>query len=316
MAPDPAAGPPVVAPGDEDASPAPRVSVIVPVYDQWDHLLTCLEALALQSIGIAAFEVIVVDNGSRTAPPFQDVAGLSVRWLHEPTPGSYAARNTGIRAARGEVLAFTDADCRPVERWLEEALRMLTGPPQVDLVGGAIALFPEQDDRLTPVEAYELVKAFPQQRYVEVQGFAATANMVLRREVLDRVGMFEERLRSGGDREFGQRASRAGCTWAYAPLAAVRHPARRSFRELHTKLLRVVSGSRDARVIDGLPLLTRQEVLRGLVPPLGAVRRALRDPRLPEPRAKVGYVAAEFYVRYVGTYARVVSALREGSPRS
>lgn len=304
--------------GDRDLDPARvvRVSVIIPVYDQWDHLRACLEALAQQSLGADSFEVLVVDNGSRTTPPFRDVAGLSVRWVEEPLPGSYAARNAGVRAARAELLAFTDADCRPVVRWLEEGLRVLDGPPRVDLVGGAIELFAVSADQLTAVEAYELVKAFPQQRYVEVQGFAATANLMLRRSVLELVGPFEERLRSGGDREFGQRAGRAGCTWAYAPLAVVRHPARRTFHELHTKLRRVVSGSRDSRVIDGLPLLTRDEVLHGLLPPLGAVRRALRDPRLPKTRAKCGYVLAEFYVRYVGTYARVVSALREGSPRS
>nr|WP_269204631.1 glycosyltransferase [Motilibacter deserti] len=294
-----------------------RVSVVVPVFDQWEHLAGCLQALEQQTLGAESFEVLVVDNGSSTPPPpAMPGQRLRLRWLQESRPGSYAARNTGLRAAGADVLAFTDADCRPAPRWLEEGLRALDGPPQVDLVGGSITLFPARPDRLSPVEAYELVKAFPQERYVDQLRFAATANLFARRAVFDSVGEFEERLRSGGDREFGQRAARAGHSWRYAPAAAVRHPARRTFGELGSKLARVVAGSRDARELAGSPLVTVDEVVRGLVPPLGAVRRARADTRLPRPADQAGYVLAEFYVRYVGTWLRLKSRVSGRSPRA
>nr|WP_269205198.1 glycosyltransferase [Motilibacter aurantiacus] len=294
-----------------------RVSVVVPVYDQWEHLAACLRALEEQTLDASCFEVLVVDNGSSTPrPATMPGERLQLRWLSEARPGSYAARNAGLRAARADVLAFTDADCRPVPGWLEEGLLALEGTPPVDLVGGSIALFAAAAGRLSPVEAYELVKAFPQERYVDQLRFAATANLFARRSVFASVGEFEERLRSGGDREFGQRAAAAGHSWRYAPAAAVRHPARRTFGELGAKLARVVAGSRDARELAGRPLVTPDEVLRGLVPPIGAVRRAAVDPRLPRRADQAGYVLAEFYVRYVGTWLRLKSRVSARSPRA
>src|SRR5882672_1210037 len=102
----------------------PFVSVIVPAYEHKDELLRCLAALQNQQYA-GAIEFIVVNNG---APgDLADLAGEFPRvvLIDEPKPGSYAARNAGIARAKGSILAFTDADCRPDPTWIARGVRTL-----------------------------------------------------------------------------------------------------------------------------------------------------------------------------------------------
>ena len=94
------------------------VSVIIPVLNDAPRLRTCLDALESQTFDLP-FEVLVVNNGSSDDPASVLRAFPAARLLHEQQRSSYAARNTGVRQARGEVLAFTDSDCIPAEDWLE-----------------------------------------------------------------------------------------------------------------------------------------------------------------------------------------------------
>jgi hypothetical protein len=84
---------------------------------------------------------------------------------------------------------------------------------------------------------------FDQQNYVERHRYAATANCFFTREALAAAGPFDARLRSGGDREWGQRAARHGVAWSYAARAVVRHPARSDLKELLRKRQRQVGGA-------------------------------------------------------------------------
>jgi hypothetical protein len=114
--------------------------------------------------------------------------------------------------------------------------------------------------------------AFPQERFVREQHFGATANVFTRREVLAKVGWFDAALKSGGDREWGQRVHASGLAVVYAPDVVVLHPARRTFREYEGKIRRVVGGMRDldrdravltARMVPGhLVYITRKAARR------------------------------------------------------
>lgn len=196
------------------------VSVVVPVRDGARQLPACLDALAAQE-GAPAFEVVVVDNGSR-----DDTAALArghelrPRVVTEPRPGSYRARNAGIRAAVGDVVAFTDADCRPRPGWLRAGVHALA---TYDVVGGAV----RQTRGAVPTvwELWDSAHYLDQEALV-VQGFAATANLLTRRGLLDLVGGFDDALLSSGDLDLCRRAGRQGARIGYAATAVVEHPTR------------------------------------------------------------------------------------------
>jgi cellulose synthase/poly-beta-1,6-N-acetylglucosamine synthase-like glycosyltransferase len=219
---------------------APLFSVIVPVYNDEPGLALCLEALSRQSLDATCFEVLVVDNGSARSPGDLVSKYRFARLLKERQPGSYSARNTACRAAAGEFLAFTDADCRPHPDWLRTVLGMFQNDAKLAAVGGGIQV--TLSARPTAAEVFEKVFAFPQHKYVERYGFAATANLIARRSVFEQVGPFDGMLKSSGDRDWGQRLHQAGYRMAYAADALVAHPARASLRDLIRKRRRVVSG--------------------------------------------------------------------------
>src|SRR4051794_36717841 len=218
---------------------APVVSVVVPVRDGARVIGECLDALMAQR-GAPPYEVLVVDNGSTDTTAAAVRAHPSAPTLvTESRPGSYAARNAGIIAAAGSVLAFTDADCTPAPTWLAEAVAALDG---AELAAGRIAMY--RSPRPTVVERYDRAVYLRQEDLVRDHGWAVTANLVVRRSVLDDVGSFDPTLPSGGDREFCLRARAAGHRLVYAPDAVVGHHPRTRIRELWTVNRRIGSGFR------------------------------------------------------------------------
>jgi glycosyltransferase involved in cell wall biosynthesis len=226
------------------------VSVIVPVYDD-PRLAHCLDALARQAYPRDRFEVVVVDNGPAGTVAAAGADFLDVTVIHEPRKGSYAARNLGVGAARGDVLAFTDADCIPVEGWLQAGVDLLLRQGGADVVGGEVTIFPRDEGRVTSAELWECVWGFPQRTFVETKNFAATANLITHRRVFDAVGPFNPDLMSGGDVEWGRRAHRAGKKLVFSPEACVLHPARRHLRDLLRKYRRTCGGHYQLRRLHG-----------------------------------------------------------------
>lgn len=218
----------------EETPAAPQVSVVVPVRDGAAQLPALLDALGAQA-DAPPFEVVVVDNGSRDSTAAiaerHPVVRLVVR---EPRPGSYAARNAGVAAASAPALAFTDADCTPCPTWLAAGTAALQG---AHLVGGAIEQ--RRSARPTVWEVYDRATYLDQAELVTTQRFAATANLFVRREVFDAVGLFDAALRSSGDLEFGHRAAAAGFALAFSPEARVAHQPRSTLAgtwRLHRRL--------------------------------------------------------------------------------
>ena len=233
--------------GAPERTSRPFVAVIVPVYDDAERLTRCLRALEEQTYPADQYQVLVVDNGSS-----EDIAGVCrafprVRCLLEPRPGSYAARNKGIASTDGELLAFTDSDCLPHRDWLERGAAHLQAEPDLGMVGGNVLVFPKDPSRKTAVELYESAFAFPQRQRIEAEHWSVTANLLVRRDVMEAVGPFDAELRSGGDAEWCRRAHAAGHRLAYAEDARVDHPARASLAELRAKARRVAGGARAAR---------------------------------------------------------------------
>lgn len=280
----------------------PRVSVIVPVYNDRDVLSTCLEALAHQTFPACDFEVLVVDNGS--TEPLGDLPARfpEVRFESEPKPGSYAARNRGILCSRGEMIAFTDADCIPRADWIERGVAQLEATPALGLLGGAVNVFPRDPLHMTPTEIYEKGCAIMQDVYIGRFKFAATANVFTFRKVLDDVGWFDAELKSGGDWEWGTRVS-AKYPMAFGNDVVVSHPARHTFRERARKARRIAAGlygMTQRRSSAGHARTFARELLinqpRGL---LLFGRLLLMTPRLDSPRERVIALAVEIGIRTV-----------------
>ncbi|WP_413452151.1 glycosyltransferase [Georgenia phoenicis] len=286
----------------------PRVSVVVPVRDD-PRLSACLDALARQSYPGELIEVVVADNGDDPAVREVVAARPGVRYVAEPAGGSYTARNAAVLVSTGEVLAFTDSDCLPEEGWLEHAVRALT--KGADIVAGRVAVYARDASRPHPVEAYELVHAFPQETYVARSGASVTANMCTTRAAFDAAGPFRSELYSGADVEWAQRANRLGLRTVYCADAVVHHPARDSYSALRTKLRRVIAGRHERDVLDGHDAPAPWPALRSLVPPLGAVRRARAAQQLVGPRARAAFLVGEVYHRYVAAWVTTELAVRD-----
>ncbi|RBP04168.1 glycosyl transferase family 2 [Roseiarcus fermentans] len=220
-------------PSSEAPAPSttPAVSVIVPHYNDIENLKICLDLLDRQTFPRETFEIVVADNNSRCGlAAVATVCGARARAVAAPVQGAGEARNAAVAASRGAVLAFIDSDCRPEPDWLARGVEALE---QADVVGGPVIVEVEDPAHPTPVEAFELAFSFDTRRYVVDHHYCVTANMFTPREVFDRVGPFRGRVAE--DVDWGWRATRLGFTLAYAPQAAIHHPARRTWDELIRK---------------------------------------------------------------------------------
>lgn len=232
--------------------------MIVPVRDDRRGVETLLAALAEQTLAVECFEVIVVDDGS--ADGSAEVARRAgARVLRTPGGGgSYAARNLGLAAAAGEVLAFTDADCRPAPDWLERGLAAFAQDSEAIVAGEIQVVLGERPSTAAIIDA---ARHLNQERAVR-DGLCATANLFVPRRAFERVGIFNDRLISGGDGEFGSRATRAGFTLRHAPEVVVRHPPRSAPVALARKAYRLGFGAAQQRRHADGPLRDRPHICR------------------------------------------------------
>ncbi|WP_235108449.1 glycosyltransferase family A protein [Acaryochloris sp. 'Moss Beach'] len=179
------------------------VSVIVPVFNDTERLAYCLQALEQQTYSNHSYEVIVVDNASE-----DDVQAVVTKFSHakvvvEPQRGSYAARNTGIAIAKGNILAFTDADCIPAPDWIEKGVQSLRDVPNCGLVAGRIEFSYQNPQQPNSIELCDSVLYLQQDLYLKHAKFGATANVFTYKSVFAEVGLFDQILKSGGDYEWG-----------------------------------------------------------------------------------------------------------------
>ena len=252
----------------------PNVSVIIPHYNDPVRLRLCLSELLRNDI--AGAEIIVVDNASPVSldPVRRDFP--AVRFLTEAEKGAAAARNTGVRASRGPVLAFIDADCVPEQDWVATAQRVAM---LADLVGGRVAVFDETPPPRSGAEAFEAVFAFDFRSYVEKKGFSGAGNLVTHRQVFDAVGPFVNGLSE--DTEWTMRAVARGHRLIYADHLRVSHPSRPDWAALKHKWRRMTEEAYALERAQGLPRI--RWVLKALAMPASALvhlPKLLFSPRL------------------------------------
>lgn len=221
------------------------VSIIIPTCNRRAWLLQCLDSLATQTYPTAHFEIVVVDDASTddTTPAVADWIARrrnspAASYVRSPCRrGPAAARNTGIAASNGTLLAFIDDDCLAEAHWLEQLVAGLSRDEKIDGVGGRVQLLAGERTGLAGLymlqhhwyEQSELVGREPD--------FLLTGNCLYTRRALQRVGGFDEAFITAGaeDTDLGRRVRAAGFQLAYCPEAVVYHRLRTSVLDLlHT----------------------------------------------------------------------------------
>jgi GT2 family glycosyltransferase len=212
----------------------PLISVVIPHLNQPEALEACLGSLDAQSLARNFFEIIVVDNGSVSMPEDIVANHSGTRLLRELQEGPGPARNSGVRSATGDIIAFIDADCRAHRDWLRNALQTIRSAPEGTILGGDVRIWRNRWNTFTGIEAFEAVFEYRFKFFIERHGYCGTGNLVVRRSNYEKVGPFAG-IEFAEDVEWGQRARSAGLTFRYIPEMVVFHPARRSLQQLCTK---------------------------------------------------------------------------------
>lgn len=200
----------------------PEVSVIIPVYNRPKEIRTCIEGVLDQTYPDELTEIYVVDNNS-TDNTREVIKEYPVNLETEKDfQSSYAARNTGLEASDGEVVAMIDSDCDPIDEWLENGVRKMMRT-DADLVGGNVEF---TFTTKTAAELYDSINNMQVESDIKNRGVAKTANLFSRREVFDEIGLFPM-VKSGGDVKWTRKATQNSFNLVYSEKAIVRHPARR-----------------------------------------------------------------------------------------
>jgi len=177
--------------------PTPLVSVIIPVYNGARFLADAVDSVRRQDY--RPIEILVVDDGSTDdTPEVADGLAPHIRYIRQDNAGPPAARNAGLRHARGTVIAFLDADDLWTERKLAIQMARLTEPPAADVVLGYTRLAPLVDDGSG---------RFAAQAPAPLMQLGAC---LARAASFQRTGPFDETLRYCDDVDWFLRAKEAG----------------------------------------------------------------------------------------------------------
>jgi glycosyltransferase involved in cell wall biosynthesis len=192
------------------------VSVIIPTFNRGQSVTKAIDSVLAQSI--QCLEIIVVDDGStddtqeRLAPYLDQIV-----YIRQENRGVSAARNKGILAARGDLIAFLDSDDLWHPHKLELQLQYFREHPEIALVGAVSSFDTTRDSPLPPIPAALSAQRLSLEDVVVRTPFA-TSTVVLRKFCFDAVGYFDTGLRNAEDRDL---YIRIGSRYSIAKLGAV-----------------------------------------------------------------------------------------------
>ncbi|MGE3262543.1 MAG: glycosyltransferase family 2 protein [Bacteriovoracia bacterium] len=222
----------------------PQISVIISAKNEANRFMPCLESLAKQK-SKTPFEVHFVDNASTDG-----TYGKARKWVEtnkqknffvwrERKPGSPSARNYGARRARGQILLFTDADCRLAPNWVQEMSKPLlesTHYPLAAVGGKTLSEFKAEKPNLWEKYLDQLFDFWENDRLNAFPAFlpwAPTCNLAVKKDIFEAIGGFDENWKSAAyDVDLCWRIILCGFTLGYAPKAQARHLRRSSLRSL------------------------------------------------------------------------------------
>lgn len=223
----------------------PSLSVIIPFYNSRDIIPPLVEHLKVQNLPTEEFEIIFIDNRSRDKGEDiinQKLKNSSIQYhilKYDKIASSYAARNVGVSNAKGEILAFTDADCKPGPNWLKNISDQFAAKNCSKLIiSGQVEL-----EVVDPKNTWELFDYHfhMDNKQAEKNSRVATANMAVKKSFFETVGYFEE-VTSGGDHKWSEIAKKAEGVIKYDPSVLVKHPTRKTKNAILKKVKRTSAG--------------------------------------------------------------------------
>lgn len=218
-----------------------RISLVIATYNRAEQLMATLGSVVAQGLAPEAWECVVVDNNStdttreRVANLCAEHPTLNIRYIFEREQGLSAARNAGIGAAKGDIIAFVDDDERIVPDFLSAYIDLFDTMPDAMAAGGRIiAEYPTGRPRwmsryaeqpiANPMHYGNSVRLFPAGK------IPGGGNMAFRREALNRVGIFDttlgrtgKRLIGGEESDLFERMAAVGIRPYYVPRAVMYH---------------------------------------------------------------------------------------------
>lgn len=216
-----------------------RLSVVVVTRNRAHAIHSCLNSIAasLAQAGLPDAELVIADNGStdHTAEAiagWMNTSGIRTVHLFEGRRGKARALNRAVKAATGELLAFTDDDCRLHADHTGDLLRHAVSDTGLVLRGGRVELGDPGDLPFTintSPTRQRWTRALKSARTDNLAGHIAGCNYTMRRELMERIGPFDEsfgpgsRVGSGDDTDTIFRAYRTGAMLEYVPDMAVFH---------------------------------------------------------------------------------------------
>lgn len=182
--------------------PLPTVAIIVPLFNEEDHISSCLQSVASLDYPADLIHTLVVDNGS-TDRSVQIAQGFDVQVLEKTTGNVGTVRNQGVSKSTGEIIAFLDADCCVGPLWLQAAVDLLVNDPKIGAVGGAYK---------APASGNWVEKAWDSQRAHTDRdtNYLAAGSLIMRRQDFLELGSFNEDLKAGEDYELSRRIRNSG----------------------------------------------------------------------------------------------------------
>lgn len=217
------------------------ISVIIPVYNDFKRLKKCIHSLMEQTF--EPLEIIIVDNNS-TLEEKEKIKNLVcnksnlIMLEEDKIQGSYAARNKGLKYAKGDIIAFTDSDCIPKSNWIEKIKEGFI-KKETDAIAGRIEFIFNDKDSLG--EIVDSLISMQNKEKVRRRGVAVTANLAVKKSIFNKIGLFNPNLKSGGDINWTNKLTKLGFDLMYDEKMVVEHPTRNE-KQLLKKRKRVVEG--------------------------------------------------------------------------
>ena len=296
------AGAPYSAPDFEQPERRPLISVIIPAYNVAPFIGETLRSVFVQTF--TDFEVIVINDGSPDTEEFERVLDPfreRIRYLKQENRGASAARNAGLRAARGEFVAFLDADDLWLPSYVEDQLEVIR-VRNCDLVcADALVVGESPDAGRTYFEAVMDTAPPNEVTFLDLlsgERSLITSGVLVRRDLIMEVGLFDETLRNAQDFDLWLRLARHGTRLAYQPRVLLKYRAR----------LNSLTGDAINSHLRELLIFEKVEQSYGLTPE----ERAEVEPVIRNRRALVQYELGKLYL-LPGDFTRARAAFAKSN---